>query len=229
MLGVFKCLLFSCRSLFFWLSVRCSSVCCIVCTNVRVSIHRGHTIAAVCRSFCNAKDAGFKIIAHMMPDLPNTGFDRDLQGFKVPHCCHNPYLQSVCHCSVCAFFLVALHFCHTFCLALRSLIQEFFANPAFRADGLKIYPTLVIRGTDMQLSSFGFLFFFCCLLYLCFLHSVLVVTFNFSFQSMFLCLGSIAWTVYIALCICLCICLSMCLLQVCMSYGAQVAIAITRR
>ena len=25
--------------------------------------------------------------------------------------------------------------------------QEFFENPAFRADGLKIYPTLVIRGT----------------------------------------------------------------------------------
>lgn len=27
--------------------------------------------------------------------------------------------------------------------------QEFFENPAFRADGLKIYPTLVIRGTGM--------------------------------------------------------------------------------
>jgi len=26
-------------------------------------------------------------------------------------------------------------------------LQEFFENPAFRADGLKIYPTLVIRGT----------------------------------------------------------------------------------
>lgn len=28
-------------------------------------------------------------------------------------------------------------------------LQEFFENPAFRADGLKIYPTLVIRGTGL--------------------------------------------------------------------------------
>ena len=33
--------------------------------------------------------------------------------------------------------------------------QEFFENPAFRADGLKIYPTLVIRGTGM--TSFLFI------------------------------------------------------------------------
>uniref|UniRef100_H2S4G6 Elongator complex protein 3 n=1 Tax=Takifugu rubripes TaxID=31033 RepID=H2S4G6_TAKRU len=42
-------------------------------------------------------DAGFKVVAHMMPDLPN----------------------------------------------------EFFENPAFRPDGLKLYPTLVIRGTGL--------------------------------------------------------------------------------
>jgi len=43
-----------------------------------------------------------------MPDLPNMGFERDVQ-----------------------------------------CIKEFFENPDFRADGLKIYPTLVIRGTGL--------------------------------------------------------------------------------
>lgn len=32
---------------------------------------------------------------------------------------------------------------------MLNAFQEFFENPAFRADGLKIYPTLVIRGTGM--------------------------------------------------------------------------------
>ena len=44
----------------------------------------------------------------MMPDLPNMGKERDLEGFK-----------------------------------------EYFENPMFRSDGLKIYPTLVIRGTGL--------------------------------------------------------------------------------
>lgn len=39
--------------------------------------------------------------------------------------------------------------------------QEFFENPAFRADGLKIYPTLVIRGTGKsQLFIISIFFFF---------------------------------------------------------------------
>lgn len=41
----------------------------------------------------------------MMPDLPNVGWERDIEAFR-----------------------------------------EFFESPAFRADGLKLYPTLVIRG-----------------------------------------------------------------------------------
>ncbi|KAL9184631.1 hypothetical protein ACHAXT_012601 [Thalassiosira profunda] len=70
--------------------------------------NRGHTVSAVANSFHLAKDCGFKVVTHMMPDLPNTGLERDLTGFA-----------------------------------------EFFENPAFRPDGLKLYPTLVIRGTGL--------------------------------------------------------------------------------
>ncbi|KAI9204073.1 uncharacterized protein BJ171DRAFT_507572 [Polychytrium aggregatum] len=70
--------------------------------------NRGHTVKAVCESFQLAKDAGYKVVAHMMPDLPNVGMERDIEQFK-----------------------------------------EYFENPAFRSDGLKLYPTLVIRGTGL--------------------------------------------------------------------------------
>ncbi|XP_070395992.1 elongator complex protein 3 isoform X1 [Dermacentor albipictus] len=70
--------------------------------------NRGHTVRAVCESFQLAKDAGFKVVAHMMPNLPNVDWERDLDQFV-----------------------------------------EIFENPAFRMDGLKIYPTLVIRGTGL--------------------------------------------------------------------------------
>ncbi|KAL9107809.1 MAG: hypothetical protein Q9227_007324 [Pyrenula ochraceoflavens] len=70
--------------------------------------NRGHTVAAVTKTFSLAKDAGFKVVSHMMPDLPNVGLDRDLDQFT-----------------------------------------EYFSNPDFRTDGLKIYPTLVIRGTGL--------------------------------------------------------------------------------
>ncbi|XP_076041012.1 elongator complex protein 3 [Oratosquilla oratoria] len=70
--------------------------------------NRGHTVRAVCESFQYSKDAGFKVVTHMMPDLPNVDYERDV-------------LQFI----------------------------EFFENPEFRADGLKLYPTLVIRGTGL--------------------------------------------------------------------------------
>lgn len=70
--------------------------------------NRGHTVAAVAETFRLAKDAGFKVVSHMMPDLPNVGMERDLDQFR-----------------------------------------EYFENPDFRTDGLKIYPTLVIRGTGL--------------------------------------------------------------------------------
>jgi elongator complex protein 3 len=49
-----------------------------------------------------------KVVAHMMPNLPNVDIERDLQQFV-----------------------------------------EYFENPLFRSDGLKLYPTLVIRGTGL--------------------------------------------------------------------------------
>ncbi|CAG8528161.1 16442_t:CDS:2 [Funneliformis mosseae] len=70
--------------------------------------NRGHTVKAVTETFQLAKDTGYKVVSHMMPDLPNVGMERDLEQFK-----------------------------------------EYFESPAFRTDGLKIYPTLVIRGTGL--------------------------------------------------------------------------------
>ncbi|XP_017785292.1 PREDICTED: elongator complex protein 3 [Nicrophorus vespilloides] len=70
--------------------------------------NRGHTVAEVCETFCWAKDAGFKVVAHMMPNLPNVDLERDLEQFI-----------------------------------------QYFEDPKFRSDGLKIYPTLVIRGTGL--------------------------------------------------------------------------------
>jgi len=70
--------------------------------------NRGHTVKSVCETFRLAKDTGYKVVSHMMPDLPNVGMERDLAQFT-----------------------------------------EYFENPNFRTDGLKIYPTLVIRGTGL--------------------------------------------------------------------------------
>lgn len=38
---------------------------------------------AVSESFHLSKDAGFKVVAHMMPDLPNVGMERDVEQFIV--------------------------------------------------------------------------------------------------------------------------------------------------
>ena len=65
--------------------------------DVALATNRGHTVNAVTESFHLAKDAGFKVVAHMMPDLPNVGYERDLNQFK-----------------------------------------EYFENPRFRSDGLKV-------------------------------------------------------------------------------------------
>ncbi|KAJ8980290.1 hypothetical protein NQ317_005210 [Molorchus minor] len=76
--------------------------------DVALDTNRGHTVEAVCYTFNLAKDAGFKVVTHMMPNLPNVDLERDLAQFV-----------------------------------------ELFENPEYRPDGLKIYPTLVIRGTGL--------------------------------------------------------------------------------
>ncbi|NP_001088974.1 elongator complex protein 3 [Xenopus laevis] len=96
-----------------------SDMLCYGCTRLEIGVqsvyedvardtNRGHTVKAVCESFHLSKDAGFKVVSHMMPDLPNMGLERDIEQFI-----------------------------------------EFFENPAFRPDGMKLYPTLVIRGTGL--------------------------------------------------------------------------------
>jgi len=45
--------------------------------------NRGHTVRAVCESFQFAKDAGFKVVSHLMPNLPNVDIERDMYQIKV--------------------------------------------------------------------------------------------------------------------------------------------------
>jgi elongator complex protein 3 len=77
--------------------------------DVAADTRRGHTVAAAAAAFARVKDAGLKLVTHMMPDLPRTGPARDLAG-----------------------------------------LAELFDAPDFRPDGLKLYPTLVIRGTGLH-------------------------------------------------------------------------------
>jgi elongator complex protein 3 len=44
--------------------------------------NRGHTIEAVKKTFAMAKDCAYKVVTHMMPDLPNMGVERDLESFR---------------------------------------------------------------------------------------------------------------------------------------------------
>ena len=76
--------------------------------NVYRITNRGHTYADVTRSFQLAKDAGYKIAAHMMPGLPTMTPDMDIEDFA-----------------------------------------RLYDDPDLRPDMLKIYPSLVIRGTPL--------------------------------------------------------------------------------
>ncbi|MBT3940778.1 tRNA uridine(34) 5-carboxymethylaminomethyl modification radical SAM/GNAT enzyme Elp3 [Candidatus Woesearchaeota archaeon] len=72
------------------------------------SVHRGNTVGDVSRATSELKDAAFKVLYHIMPGLPGSTFDSDVQMF------------------------------HTL-----------FADERFKPDMLKIYPTLVIKGTKL--------------------------------------------------------------------------------
>ncbi len=71
-------------------------------------VKRGHTTADSIEAIRIAKDAGLKINAHMMPNLPGSTYLKDKEMFNI-----------------------------------------LFSNPNYRPDMLKIYPTVVIQGTEL--------------------------------------------------------------------------------
>src|ERR687888_700604 len=46
------------------------------------TVNRGHTLEDVIESFQIARDAGYKIVAHMMPGLPNSSPKKDIEDFQ---------------------------------------------------------------------------------------------------------------------------------------------------
>ncbi len=71
-------------------------------------VKRGHTTLDSIEAIRIAKDAGLKINAHIMPNLPGSSYSKDIE-----------------------------------------LFNELFSNSDYRPDMLKIYPTLVIDGTEL--------------------------------------------------------------------------------
>jgi len=75
---------------------------------VLLGVKRGHTVEDLVLATRRAKDAGLKLAYHVMPGLPGSSRDRDLESFR-----------------------------------------RMFEDDRFRPDMLKIYPTLVIKGTEL--------------------------------------------------------------------------------
>lgn len=71
-------------------------------------VHRGHTLKETRQATQLAKDAGFKLVYHMMPGLPGATPESDIEDFKT-----------------------------------------LFSDEAYCPDMLKIYPTLVLKGTPL--------------------------------------------------------------------------------
>ncbi len=76
--------------------------------NIYAVVNRGHSVNDVVKSFQVIKDAGLKIVAHMMPGLPGSDIDMDLETFK-----------------------------------------RLFSKQEFKPDMIKIYPCLVLKGTEL--------------------------------------------------------------------------------
>ena len=79
-----------------------------VFNDIYTLVNRGHTTKESIEAIRIAKDAGLKVNAHIMPNLPGSDYDRDLETFK-----------------------------------------HLFTNPDYRPDMLKIYPCLVLKGTEL--------------------------------------------------------------------------------
>src|SRR3989344_7528775 len=71
-------------------------------------IKRGHGIKQVKDASARLKNSSFKLGYHVMPGLPGSNVDKDIEMYK-----------------------------------------EFFENPAYRPDHVKIYPTQVMEGTEL--------------------------------------------------------------------------------
>ncbi|MFW9898350.1 MAG: tRNA uridine(34) 5-carboxymethylaminomethyl modification radical SAM/GNAT enzyme Elp3 [Candidatus Thorarchaeota archaeon] len=76
--------------------------------NIYELVKRGHTTVDSIEAIRIAKDAGLKVNAHIMPNLPGSNYTKDLE-----------------------------------------LFENLFSNSDYRPDMLKIYPTLVIKGTEL--------------------------------------------------------------------------------
>lgn len=76
--------------------------------DILYNIRRGHTVTDSIQATRIAKESGLKVCYHMMPGLPGSDFNRDIEAFKT-----------------------------------------IFENPDFKPDMLKIYPTLIIKGTEL--------------------------------------------------------------------------------
>ena len=69
---------------------------------------RGHGISEIIKSTQLSRDAGFKIVYHLMPGMPGASYEDDLKSFR-----------------------------------------EMMSNEDYMPDMLKIYPTLVVKGTKL--------------------------------------------------------------------------------